>query len=253
MNSLANCEDNNQLKTQAVILCGGLATRMLPYTESTPKALLPVAGRPFLAWLFDRLEQSGFTQVLLLTGHLSSAIEEFVQTQKNRSFDVEILDEQDRKLGTGGAIWLAHQQNLLCEYFLVTYGDSYLPFDYNGPLVQLVTNTSLSGVMAVYKNDNLHDQSNCDVNTQNQMVTRYQKGLPPGQMHWIDYGATAFTRSGFVQSAQNLGDRFGLDSIQQRLAEQKLLGAHIAHERFYEIGSPSGLQALNDYLSKQSR
>ena len=59
---------------QAVILAGGLGTRMLPRTERMPKILLPVAGRPFAAWLLERLAGAGFTEVLLAIGHLGGEV-----------------------------------------------------------------------------------------------------------------------------------------------------------------------------------
>jgi len=55
---------------QAVILAGGLATRMRPRTLTVPKFLLPVAGRPFGAWLLERLADAGYTRVLLCIAHL---------------------------------------------------------------------------------------------------------------------------------------------------------------------------------------
>ena len=60
--------------TQVVVLAGGLGTRMLPLTAQTPKVLLPVRGRPFLAHLFDRLVASDASSVLLLVGHHGALI-----------------------------------------------------------------------------------------------------------------------------------------------------------------------------------
>ena len=63
---------------QAVILAGGLATRLGDTVRSTPKALLPVAGRPFLAWQLERIARSGYGDVLVLTGYLGDAIARFL-------------------------------------------------------------------------------------------------------------------------------------------------------------------------------
>src|SRR5258707_696720 len=63
---------------QAVILAGGLATRLGARTQTLPKALLPIAGRPFLAWQLDALRSSGFSEVLLCISHLGDQIRDFL-------------------------------------------------------------------------------------------------------------------------------------------------------------------------------
>jgi NDP-sugar pyrophosphorylase family protein len=145
-------------------------------------------------------------------------------------------------LGTAGAIraalpWLAPS-------FVVTYGDSYLPFDYSAPLAILDQHDDCDGVMAVYRNAGAWDVSN--VITDGSWVLRYEKGSGDRAFDHIDYGATALRRS--VIAALPAGQRRGLDEIQRGLAARKRLRAAVAHERFFEIGSPSGLSDLDHYL-----
>jgi NDP-sugar pyrophosphorylase family protein len=61
-----------------VILVGGLATRLRPITDSIPKALVPVAGRPFILQQLDYLHNQGISQVVLCTGYRASQIKEIV-------------------------------------------------------------------------------------------------------------------------------------------------------------------------------
>ena len=87
-----------------VILAGGLATRLRPLTEKIPKALVEVAGRPFLEHQLDLLKQNSITEVILCLGYLGEMIEqrygdgEALGVRIRYSFDGPIL------LGTGGAI-----------------------------------------------------------------------------------------------------------------------------------------------------
>src|SRR4051812_26131089 len=120
---------------QAVILAGGLATRMRPRTLTSPKFLLPVAGRPFGAWVLERLSSCGYSRALLLIAHLGDQIRATIGDGKAFGIDVRYSDEGDQLLGTAGAIRRASSE--LAPEFLVTYGDSYLPFDYAGPLRML--------------------------------------------------------------------------------------------------------------------
>jgi NDP-sugar pyrophosphorylase family protein len=118
---------------QAVVLAGGLATRMLPQTERVPKSLLQVAGRPFVDWQLELLARSGIRDVVLCIAHLGELIRAHVGDGARHGLSVRYAEEEPgRLLGTAGALRAAVP--LLAPRFLVTYGDSYLRFDYAEPL-----------------------------------------------------------------------------------------------------------------------
>ncbi len=229
---------------QAVVLCGGLATRMLPATERVPKVLLPVAGRPFLQHLAERLVASGFDRVLLLAGHLADQVE---REARSLGPSFQVVADAGRLLGTAGA--LAAAQGHLDESFLVTYGDSYLTFDYAGPLRALEADPEAQGCMAVWKNDGRLEPSNAAV--QGGRVVRYDKTRAPEapELDHIDYGATALRRR--VLSAVPRSEPSGLDALTARLAGDGSLLAYVVTTRFYEIGSPKGLSDLEAYLDEE--
>ena len=89
---------------QAVILAGGLATRMRPQTLELPKSLLPVVGRPFIAWQLEKIAGSGFSHVLLCIGYLGHAIRAFVKDGADFGLRVDYSDEGENLLGTAGAL-----------------------------------------------------------------------------------------------------------------------------------------------------
>jgi N-acetyl-alpha-D-muramate 1-phosphate uridylyltransferase len=233
-----------------VILAGGLGTRMLPRTERIPKILLPVAGRPFAAWLLERLAAAGFGEVLLCIGHLGGEVRSALGD--GAAFGLRLAYAQDddrdggRLLGTAGALRRALAE--LAPTFLVTYGDSYLPFDYLAPLRDLRAHAGALGTMAVFKNDDLLDRSNTAVS--GDLVTRYEKrprGAPrdPALDH-IDYGATALRRE--VIAALPEGEPHDLSAVQRALAAAGRLRASPAARRFFEIGSEQGLADLETEL-----
>lgn len=227
---------------QAVVLAGGLATRMRPHTLTVPKSLLEVAGRPFVDWQLERLAACGLRDVVMCVGHLGEQIRAHVGDGSR--FGVRVLwsEEGPRLLGTGGAIRAALP--LLSPTFLVTYGDSYLPFDYSGPLRELDTKGDCDGVMAIYRNEGRWDASN--VLSDGSWVLRYEKGSRDAAFDSIDYGATAVRRD--VIAALPEGRPSGFDVVQSDLAKRKRLRALVARERFYEIGSPHGHAELDGYL-----
>ena len=111
----------------AVILAGGLGTRLGPITRTTPKPLVSVAGRPILDWILTWLAASGVPEVLLLAGYLGDRIVAFVGDGSQWGIPARVSVEPS-PLGTGGA--LVHAGALLPDAFLLLYGDSYLPMDY---------------------------------------------------------------------------------------------------------------------------
>jgi MurNAc alpha-1-phosphate uridylyltransferase len=231
---------------QVVILAGGLGTRMHPRTEHLPKFLLPVAGRPFGQRLLERLAAAGFDHALVCIGHMGSLVEQVIGDGRGCGLVVDYSDEGEAKLGTAGA--LRHALAALQPTFLVTYGDSFLPFDYMAPLADLRAHPQAAGTMAVYRNDNRYDTSNTAVS--GDLVLRYEKRRVPedqaADLNHIDYGAIALRRS--VIEALPPGPR-GLDEVQRQLAAQAKLRAFAARDRFFEIGSAQGLSDLEAALA----
>ncbi len=231
---------------QVVILAGGLGTRMLPRTERIPKLLLPVAGRPFAAWLLERLAAAGFEEAVLCIGHLGDEVRRSLGDGSAFGISLAYVEDGERLLGTAGALRKASP--LLAPTFLVTYGDSYLPFDYMAPLRDLRAHPEALGTMAVFKNDDRFDRSNTRV--EGELVARYEKrpkGAPPDpSLDAIDYGATALRRE--VVAALPPGEAHDLSAVQHDLAARGRLRAHVATRRFFEIGSPEGLSDLETEL-----
>jgi MurNAc alpha-1-phosphate uridylyltransferase len=231
---------------QAVILAGGLATRMRPRTLTVPKSMLEVAGRPFVDWQLEKLAACGFDDVVLCIAHLGEQIRDHVGDGARHGLRVRYSDEGPKLLGTAGAMRAA--LDLLAPTFLVTYGDSYLPFDYSEPLRLLDTHPDCQGVMSVFPNAGQWDVSN--VETDGEWVLRYEKGRPDLGLEHIDYGALSLRRD--IIASLPLGEPRGLDTIQQRLASEKRLRATLARDRFFEIGSPEGLAALDQWLTRSA-
>ncbi|NUP09025.1 MAG: NTP transferase domain-containing protein [Polyangiaceae bacterium] len=216
----------------------------------TPKALIPVAGLPFVFHLLTRLEESGFDEVLLCVGHGSSRIREAVAARAGH-IRASYAEDGATLLGTLGAIVRA--KAMLDASFLVTYGDSFLTFDYAGPLRMLEASTDALGCMAVFENHDSLEPSNVAV--ARDRVIRYDKrpasddlasGAKPRLDH-IDYGAIALRR----EAIEGLPvDRpLGLDGLQSSLASAGKLLALRVEDRFYEIGSPRGLADLEHWFA----
>lgn len=114
---------------QCAVLVGGLGTRLGPLTATVPKPMLPVGGRPFLAWVLREASRYGVTDVLLLTGHLSEVVAEGLQDLcRLLPHSVRItISREPAPAGTGGA--LHHAAHHLHDRFLLLNGDSLFDGD----------------------------------------------------------------------------------------------------------------------------
>jgi len=217
---------------------------MQPLTLTVPKSMLEVAGRPFVDWQLERMAACGVRDVIMCVAHLAEQIEAHVGDGARHGLRVRWAHEGPKLLGTAGAVRATLE--LLEPRFLVTYGDSFLPFDYVEPLRILESHADCDGVMAIYKNDGKWDASNVAADATRQWVMRYEKGPTDSAFDHIDYGATALRRG--IIAALPLGETRGLDAIQEDLARRKRLRTCVARERFFEIGSPGGLSELDRHL-----
>jgi NDP-sugar pyrophosphorylase family protein len=228
-----------------VILAGGLATRLRPLTEKIPKALVEVAGRPFLEHQLDLLKKNSIAEVILCLGYLGEMIEqrygdgEALGVRIRYSFDGPIL------LGTGGAIKRA--STLLPDAFFVLYGDSYLPIDFQAVAAAFVE-AGQPALMTVYANADAWDTSN--VWFEQDRIRLYSKREKLPEMRFIDYGLMVCTRQIFDHCPSDVP--FNLADTLEALSRNGQLAGYEVYQRFYEIGSPSGLAELNLLLSKRS-
>jgi len=226
---------------QCVILAGGLGTRMRPLTESCPKTLLPVCGRPFAYHQLHWLARQGVTEAVYAIGHKGYLIREYWAGEQPPIPSIRYVDEGDQLRGTGGAIRLALEQGVLEESFLIIYGDSFLPVEFT-PIWQAFQSSAKPALMTVLRNEGRWDRSN--VIYEDGRVVLYDKAANAA-MRYIDYGLSAFRRDLF----ENIPDKvFDLSTLFHDLSLKGNLAGFEVHERFYEIGSPSGLNDLERYL-----
>ena len=226
------------------ILAGGLAKRLRPITETTPKALVAIAGRPFLAHQLRLLHTAGLRRIIICAGYLGEMIE--AEIGDGASFDLRIEYSFDgpRLLGTGGA--LKRALPLLGRRFFVLYGDSYLPIDYRKAALAFATGDK-AGLMTGYRNQGRWDTSN--VQFEAGQILRYDKKLLTPEMHHIDYGLGLLSAESLASWPDN--EPFDLADVYKHLLAEKQLSGHEVTERFYEIGSPEGLAELDAFLRRR--
>ncbi|HZY83452.1 MAG TPA: sugar phosphate nucleotidyltransferase [Gemmataceae bacterium] len=227
---------------QCVILAGGLGTRMRPHTEKAPKTLLPVGDVPFAHFQLNWLARHGVTEVVYCIGHLGEQVRDFVGDGSRWGLAADYVEDGPELAGTAGALRRAFDAGALHDWFLVLYGDSFLPFDFRR-LTHAFLEQTRPALMTVYRNQGRWEAGN--VRYASGVVRLYQKARkgeqPLSGMDYIDYGVSAFRREVIAESVGR-GEKKDLSDVCHRLSvEGQLAGMEVA-ERFYEIGSPAGMQ-----------
>jgi NDP-sugar pyrophosphorylase family protein len=225
------------------ILAGGLATRLRPITEKIPKSLVPVAGKPFLTHQLELLRSHGIRHAVLCVGYLGEMIQ---RDYGHEAFGIKLDYAFDgpKLLGTGGAIKRALP--MLGPEFFVLYGDSYLPIEYR-PIAEFFQRSGKLGCMTVYHNEGRYDTSN--VVFANGEIKVYDKKARLPEMRHIDYGLSLFKAAAF--DSYSAEQPFDLAEVMGKLVREKQLAGYEVKERFYEIGSPAGLEELENLLGTE--
>src|ERR1700674_3331615 len=181
------------------ILAGGLATRLRPITEKIPKALVEVAGRPFLEHQIELLKRNSIEEVILCVGYLGEMIAERYGDGEALGVRIRYSFDGPKLLGTGGAI--KNASAVLPDAFFVLYGDSYLTVDYQA-VAAVFQEAGKPALMTVYANADAWDTSN--VWFEHGRIRLYSKREKLTEMGYIDYGLMICTRRLFDDSPNDV-------------------------------------------------
>jgi N-acetyl-alpha-D-muramate 1-phosphate uridylyltransferase len=226
------------------ILAGGLATRLRPLTDRVPKALLSIAGRPFIFHQLRLLKNQGIDRVVLCVGHLGEQIKVAVGDGRNLGLAIQYSFDGNELLGTGGALKKALP--LLGNHFFVLNGDSYLPCSF-ARIQSAFESVRRPALMTVLRNDGRWDKSN--ILLKNGELIEYDKKSPRLDMLHIDFGLSVLSNDVFSKHCES--NAIDLADICRELSKSGQLAAIEVFERFYEIGSLQGIRDTEEFLSHQ--
>jgi len=234
---------------QAVILAGGLGTRLKPLTERVPKVMLPVNGKPFLLHLLQLLKSQELNDIILCIGYLGEQIKNFFQDGDSLKTRIRYSEEKEGLLGTGGS--LKQAQILLDENFFVINGDTYLPIDY-GEVERAFIRCSKKALMVVY--DNKEDtgvRSNVELDDDSMVVRHDKENIDPN-LKYVEAGVLVLRQEALALIKE--GHLISLEKgLYPTLIQQRELAAYITTQRFYDIGTPEQLKILEEFLKRRPK
>ncbi len=229
---------------QAVILAGGLGTRLRPLTHRVPKPMIMVHGKPFLEYQIELLRGHGVVSIVLCVGHLGHIVKDHFGDGSRFGVDIRYSEEGQRLLGTAGA--LKRAEPLLQNEFFVIYGDSYLLLDYPAVMAFFQRRDKLA-LMVIYRNENRYERSN--VAAAGRFVQAYDKERQTPEMVYINYGVSVLRK----EALQYVPPRqvYSQEELYQQLIQERQLLAFETLHRFYEVGSARGLADFSRLVASE--
>lgn len=224
------------------VLCGGLGTRLKPFTDKTPKAMVPIAGKPFIAHQLDLLRTKGFRKVCLCIGVFGDQIVNYVDN--GSEFGIEVVYSHDgvEPIGTYAAIAKAvHKYQKHKDGSVpIIYGDSYLCADLQN--VKNIHDTA-SASMTMTFCQSFYEEEKPNVFVDGNRL-RYEKGLQrPNKPGFIDYGFSIFKGHVFDQAHRDLAD------CQMHLSDIGDCSFVYVPEPYFEVGTELGVDRLEKFFN----
>jgi D-glycero-alpha-D-manno-heptose 1-phosphate guanylyltransferase len=237
---------------KALILAGGLGTRLRPLLRDRPKPMAPIKGKPFLEYQIEQLRAHELSDLLLCVGHLAYHIQDYFGN--GRDWGVQIAYAVERELlGTAGAIKSA--QRFIDDTFLVLNGDSYLEADFLG-LIECHRHRQSAdlrtiGTIAIVDVDD---------------ATSYGKIELDGKARILSFGEKVETGPGWINGGVYVLEPTILDSIPTgrvasieketfplALKQNRHLFGYLVQGFFVDIGTPEGYHRFCQYVEEQAR
>lgn len=233
---------NDQGINQAVIFAGGLGTRLRPYTDENPKAMYPINGKPFLAYLIEQIQEFGIEKILILLGYMSDKIVNYFGDGSKYnvaiSYDITPVDFQ-----TGDR--LIYAKDKLEQCFLLMYCDNYCPIDYFRLKEEFYNNDAWIQVSA-YENMDNYTKSNLSIG-ENGRVIIYDKKRITLNLQGVDIGY-AVIRKSMLDMIFLEGQNFENVAYNYAVAQNKMYATLTKH-RYYSVGSWDRIELTTSFFN----
>lgn len=228
--------------TKAVILAGGRGIRLSPITDSIPKPMMPIGDKPFLYYLLEMLKKNKINEAVLCVGYLKDKIMDYFGDGSRFGLRLEYSAEEEF-LGTAGALKLA--EGLLPEDFILFYGDSYLPIDYQA-LFDIWAGSKARALAVCYDNK-LEIAGNNVFLDEAGFIRSYDKHRADKKMNYVEAGVILFKKDVLKLIPEDKAVSLEEDIFPELIKQGSLKGYPVS-QRFYDIGTPRRLEEIKGAL-----
>lgn len=231
----------NKRVTQAVILAGGLGTRLKPFTNTAPKPMYLINNVPFIDYLIRQMKNFGMEEVLLLLGYLPKKIMDYLGDGSRYGLTIN-YDITPVDYDTGMRI--KHATPQIADKFLLLYCDNYCPINYSKLFADFCNNKAKIQITAYSNRDN-YTKSNLHV-ADNGMIKIYDKKRATPNLKGVDIGYALVDKS--VISLIPDGNYNFEAEVYPQLVEQNKLFATVTEHRYYSVGSFERIRLTEEFF-----
>ena len=224
--------------TQAVILCGGLGTRLQPYVNNIPKPMIDCNGKPFLWYLLQQLYEQGIDQFILLTGYLSEKIEDYFNDGSAWGWKIN-YSKGPIEWDTGKRIWEAKAH--LDDCFLLLYSDNFAPFQLNKIFEQHEINQKALTFMVALKQPGNIILDSSDI------VIKYDNNRSNHDMNYVEIGYMVVEKDITLSFYETPECSFS--TILQKMAFHQQISAWVQNDDYQSISDPERWKKTRTYLA----
>ncbi len=228
---------------EAIVLAGGLGTRLRDAVPDLPKCMAPVAGKPFLSYVIDHLRMQGVEHFIFSLGYKWETIEEYLQKEYSTLNYISVIEEEP--LGTGGAIKLALEK-LASGSVVIANGDTLFKINLNKILETHRTNhaecTLALKLMQHFDRYGVVEAGNNGKIISFREKKYYQNGL-------INGGVYLLNKEKFISRSFPEKFSFEKDYLEKFCDEENFFGS-VQDEYFIDIGIPNDYQRAQNELKR---
>ena len=229
---------------QAVIFAGGYGKRLAPFTDTNPKPMYPIEGKPYIEHLILQIKSFGISEVVMLLGYLPEKIMDYLGdgSKYGMTFHFVVTDVECE---TEKRILAAN--DLLQEHFLMMYCDNYCPVDYERLVDDYFTNNALIQITA-YANRDGYTKNNLKIAEDGQVVNYDKKRLSEG-LQEVDIGYAIINKS-VLNLTDDENNNFEAIVYPQVVLQERMY-ATITEHRYYSIGSFERIELTKAFFKNQ--
>lgn len=244
---------------KAMIFAAGLGTRLKPLTDHIPKALIPVAGKPMLEHVIEKLIASGVDEIVINVHHFAEQIIDFLKAKEHFGLTIHISDETDCLLDTGGGIkkaapyfdepFLVHNADILSNVDLKAMYEYHLASDNEATL--LVSPRKTVRYLLFDANNRLCGWINKDT------LQTKPEGMvycPDRQKEYAFGGIHVISPSLFQHLGDDWSGKFSIMDFYLQSCGETHLGGYVKEDlKLIDIGKPETLAQAEEFIRTEIR
>ncbi len=251
---------------KALIFAAGLGTRLKPLTDTMPKALVPIGGKPLLQLAIEKLKAGGFDEIIINLHHFADQIIGFVESHNRFNIRIEFSDEREKLLDTGGGIkkaspffndnrpFLTHNVDILSNINLRKLYEEIIQNQTkkqsHPPLATLVCSARKTSRYLLFDNENYLRGW---INESTGEVKSPLSNFNPRHYRKLAFAGIQILDPAIFRYMTTFPDRFSIIDFYLTICDKEIVTSYIPNNlRMIDVGKKNSLSEATQFLNRLS-